>query len=107
MAGLLEKSGVDRLQPIIDAQDELPFPLANGVCTPEARLLTKLFQSARKMEFIKGANVYKISVLPGHTRGVRVVCDELVETGPFAQSPNTLLIRAANRVLQRHAAAKH
>src|SRR6267378_3761169 len=107
MARRLQNFCVDGLESVVDAQDEFPLPLSNGMLTPERRFFPKLLQRVSEMEFVERTDVNEIGVFTRHARGEGVFFDEFMRAGPFAEAPDGLLVRSANCVFQREAAAEH
>src|SRR5882762_4289814 len=106
MARRLQNSCVDGLESVVDAQDEFPLPLSNGMLAPERRFFPKLLQRMREMEFVKWTNVDKIRVFTRDASAVGVFFDKFMRAGPFAEASDGLFVRAADRVFQRKAAAQ-
>src|ERR1700737_2160613 len=106
MRSLFQNPRIERFEPVVDAEDEFPLPLADRMLAPERRLFPKVFQRVRKTEFVKRTDVNEVGVFARHARGVLVFFHEFVGTGPLAEAPNRLLIRSANGIFEREASAQ-
>src|SRR5882762_7447753 len=107
VAGHFHGLRVSRLDSVVDAQDEFPLPLSNGMLPPERRFFPKLLQRVSEMEFVERTNVDKIRVFTRDASGVGVFLDKFMRAGPFAEASDGLFVRSANCVFQREAAAEH